>query len=136
MTNPGTNNPTMSTPGEGFVIQRMGAEAGPYSVADLQAQSRAGLLKSNTLARRADGTGSWFLASEIPGLFSSREFVTTLLLSVFLGSFGIDRFYLGYTGLGILKLITCGLCGIWTLIDIFLIALDKLPDATGLPLRH
>ena len=124
------------TPGETFMVQRMGAEAGPFTVADLQAQSRAGLVKSNTMARRADGTGSWFLASEIPGLFSNREFVPTLLISIFLGTFGVDRFYLGYTGLGVLKLITCGGFGIWTLIDIILIATDKLPDATGLPLRH
>ena len=126
----------MTIPADTFIVQRMGAEAGPFTVADLQAQSRAGLIKSTTMARRSDGTGTWFLASEIPGLFSNREFVPTLLLSVFLGTFGIDRFYLGYTGLGVLKLITCGFCGIWTIIDIILIATDKLPDATGLPLRH
>ena len=126
----------MTIPSDTFMIQRMGAEAGPFTVADLQAQSRAGLVKSNTMARRSDGTGTWFLASEIPGLFSNREFVTTLLISLFLGTFGIDRFYLGYTGLGVLKLITCGGFGIWWLIDVILIATDKLPDSTGLPLRH
>lgn len=126
----------MTIPPDSFMVQRMGAEAGPFTVADLQAQSRAGLVKSNTMARRSDGTGTWFLASEIPGLFSNREFITTLLISLFLGTFGIDRFYLGYTGLGVLKLITCGGFGIWWLIDVILIATDKLPDATGLPLRH
>ena len=123
-------------PPDSFMVQRMGAEAGPFTVAELQAQSRAGLVKSNSMARRSDGTGTWFLASEIPGLFSNREFVTTLLISLFLGTFGIDRFYLGYTGLGVLKLITCGGFGIWWLIDVILIATDKLPDSTGLPLRH
>lgn len=126
----------MTTPPDTFMVQRMGAEAGPFTVADLQAQSRAGLVKSTTMARRSDGTGTWFLASEIPGLFSNREFITTLLISLFLGTFGIDRFYLGYNGLGVLKLITCGGFGIWWLIDVILIATDKLPDATGLPLRH
>ncbi len=47
---------------------------------------------------------------------------TTLLLSIFLGGYGIDRFYIGNTGLGIVKLITCGGFGVWWLIDLFLIS--------------
>jgi TM2 domain-containing membrane protein YozV len=59
-----------------------------------------------------------------------------VLLSAFLGTFGIDRFYLGYTGLGILKLVTLGLCGIWWIIDLVLIATGSLADSKGLPLRR
>lgn len=44
---------------------------------------------------------------------------TMLLVSIFLGSLGIDRFMLGDTGMGILKLLTGGLCGILTIIDWF-----------------
>lgn len=46
---------------------------------------------------------------------------TALLLSVFVGHFGIDRFFIGDTGLGIGKLLTCGGFGVWTIIDWFLI---------------
>lgn len=45
---------------------------------------------------------------------------TTLILSIFLGDLGIDRFYVGDIGLGVLKLLTVGLFGVWGFIDIFL----------------
>ena len=44
-----------------------------------------------------------------------------LVLSLLLGYLGVDRFYVGDTGLGILKLLTLGVCGIMALIDWFLI---------------
>ena len=51
--------------------------------------------------------------------------MTALLLSIFCGTLGVDRFYLGDTGLGIGKLLTAGGCGIWAIIDWF-----KIQDAT------
>ena len=54
-----------------------------------------------------------------------------LILSIFLGELGIDRFYLGYIGTGILKLITCGGFGIWWLIDLIMIATGKLKPKDG-----
>jgi hypothetical protein len=117
-------------------IQRMGVEEGPYTHNDLRMQAKAGYIRANTMVRRADGQGSWFMASEIPGVFSDKDWLTAVLLSLFVGTFGIDRFYLGYTGLGILKLITLGFCGIWALIDLILIALNNMPDSNGLPLKR
>lgn len=47
--------------------------------------------------------------------------VTVILLSIFLGGLGVDRFYIGDVGLGIAKLLLgWATCGIWPLIDIFL----------------
>jgi TM2 domain-containing membrane protein YozV len=51
-----------------------------------------------------------------------KDWVATLVFSVLLGWLGIDRFYMGYVGLGILKLITLGGAGIWWIIDLVLIA--------------
>ncbi len=44
---------------------------------------------------------------------------TIMIVSVLLGSLGVDRFMLGDTGIGVLKLLTGGVCGILTIIDWF-----------------
>ena len=51
-----------------------------------------------------------------------KKWVAALIISILIGSLGIDRFFMGYIGLGILKLITFGGLGIWWLIDVILIA--------------
>ena len=70
------------------------------------------------------------------GRGGGKDWTVALILSVLLGTFAVDRFYLGYVGLGILKLVTLGGCGIWWLVDVILIAMNKLPDAQGRPLQQ
>ena len=44
---------------------------------------------------------------------------TMMLIAWLLGAYGVDRFMLGDTSMGAVKLLTCGGCGIWAIIDIF-----------------
>lgn len=50
------------------------------------------------------------------------KWILVLLMSIFFGGLGVDRFIMGHIGLGILKLITMGGCGVWWLVDLILIA--------------
>lgn len=57
---------------------------------------------------------------------SGKSQLVAALLCFFLGSIGIHRFYLGYTTIGILQLVTLGGCGIWAFIDLIRILLGDL----------
>lgn len=66
--------------------------------------------------------------TQVPG---AKNFLVALLLSIFLGNLGIDRFYLGHIGLGIAKLLLCWLTfGIWWIIDVILIATKHVKNVT------
>jgi len=62
------------------------------------------------------------------------------LLQIFLGTFGIGRFYLGYNGIAVaqlaVSLLTCGIGAIWPFVDGILILLGKVDDPSGRPLRE
>lgn len=62
---------------------------------------------------------------------NNTTYVTATYFSLFLGFLGVDRFYMGYVGLGILKLITIGGFGIWWLIDLIWIALGNAKTKDG-----
>jgi hypothetical protein len=116
-----------------WLLRLPGLADTPADTAQLQAWAASGHLKSNaTIIDAANGMS--YQASQIPGVFSDKDFTTALLLSLFVGTLGVDRFYLGHVGLGVAKLLTGGGCGIWWLIDFILIAMRKLPDAQGRPL--
>jgi len=143
MTQPPTPPPPYGGPGAPggygppagpFFINYLGQEQGPIDFGQLAQMAVSGQLKADTAVRSAESQ-QYVLAKDVPGLFSDKEWVMTLIFTWLLGSLGIDRFYLGYTGLGIAKLLTCGGLGIWSLIDAILVTLRKIPDAQGRPLR-
>lgn len=74
-------------------------------------------LKSLRDALPEDRRENWDLQFEA----RKKSETVALVLSLLLGTFGIDRFYIGRVGLGILKLITFGGFGIWAIVDWFLI---------------
>lgn len=61
-----------------------------------------------------------------------KDKTTAIILSALLGGLGVDRFYLGYTGMGVLKLLTGGCFGILWILDIINIASGRLQPADGL----
>jgi TM2 domain/Protein of unknown function (DUF2510)/GYF domain 2 len=118
---------------DSFWISAMGQEMGPYSGPQLQAMALAKQVTASTQVRA--GSGGWFPLGQVPGVFSDKDWTTALVLSLLLGGLGVDQFYLGNTGLGIAKLLTCGGLGIWAIIDVIRIATNSVPDSMGRPLR-
>lgn len=77
------------------------------------------------------------LATEVnEGDEGGKDWLTALLLSIFLGVLGIHRFYTGHIAVGVIQLLTFGGCGLWALIDIILIAAGSFKDKKGNPLKR
>jgi hypothetical protein len=68
------------------------------------------------------------------GYVSPKSRAAAALLCLFLGCFGIHRFYVGKIGTGILQLITLGLFGIWAFIDLVFILVGSFRDKENRPL--
>ncbi|SFS11336.1 TM2 domain-containing protein [Agrococcus baldri] len=64
-----------------------------------------------------------------------KSFVATWLFAMLLGVLGVDRFYLGKVGTGIVKLLTFGGLGIWALVDLIITLVGKQTDKLGRPLE-
>ena len=116
-----------------WIIALPGYPQEALNIFQLRQMAVAGTINSST-PLKDPASGNVYVAKVIPGIFSRRDYVTALLLAIFLGGLGVDRFYLGQTGLGIAKLLTAGGCGVWSLIDLILIAMRKVTDNEGMPL--
>jgi TM2 domain-containing membrane protein YozV len=75
--------------------------------------------------------GDWVESLRRERGLSNRNWNTALLLSILLGIFGADRFYVGRTGLGVLKLVTFGGYFVWWVVDVILLIQGRMKDDLG-----
>lgn len=94
--------------------------ASPELVNQLLAANGSALPADQIPALKSALTAAKVSDNTVQAAFADLKNPTTMLIIAwFGGSLGIDRFMLGQTGLGVAKLLTCGGCGIWSLIDLF-----------------
>lgn len=145
-----------------YVIGANGSQYGPVDEATIRAWIAEGRVAAPSLSFKT-GEAGWvplqtreefkelFAAAAMPapgaappppyagqtiavGPDTPKDWQTALLLSVLVGWIGVDRFYLGHVGLGILKIFLTCMCGVglvWWIIDIVLIANGSVTDSRG-----
>ena len=74
---------------------------------------------------------AWHQTLKAKASSSDKSRATALCLSIFLGFLGVDRFYLGYGVLGLIKLLTFGGFGLWWILDVILLLSNVLKDSDG-----
>ena len=89
------------------------------------------VLNSAEAPKKFNGSQAGFIQSVDCKWTNGYSFETSLLLSIFLGMFGIDRFYLGYPAIGLLKFSTLGFFFLGQLIDVLLIATQTVKPSDG-----
>ncbi len=62
---------------------------------------------------------------------SEKKRMIAFLLCFFIGPLGVHRFYVGKVGTGVLHLVTLGVLGLWTLVDLVMILLGVFTDSEG-----
>ncbi|MCK6534588.1 MAG: TM2 domain-containing protein [Polyangiaceae bacterium] len=97
-----------------------------------------------------DPRAPWGVDPKTGRPYSDKQKIIAGILQIFLGKFGVGRFYTGHTNLAVIQLITCMLgvwvfswftCGMtvlvlfWPVIDGIIILATDSTDANGLPLR-
>lgn len=120
-------------------FMRRGAEQNKFDQSDARALHEADLLDGHYLEKRLREVGQHTPSMSFLALYQidkRRHFLAAFFFSFLWGTFGVDRFYLGKVWTGILKLITLGGLGIWTLVDLSTIMSGSMRDKQGRELRE
>ena len=121
-----------------FSILLPGFEGQVVTVDELRALAMGKAIHPSTQVQ-PEGQGYVMMANDVPGVYSSKSWLVALILSIIVGGLGVDRFYLGRPGLGILKLLSnVTIIGglVWWIVDIIMIANRTIQTGDGLPLGN